>query len=50
MIIHCFFTVGSENFLQLSFVIFVGEEFTVFGFVREECEKNYENHCFKLLR
>jgi len=27
------------KFLQLSFVIFVGEELTVFGFVMEECEK-----------
>ena len=32
------------KFVQLSFVIFVGEELTVFGFVREECEKNFENH------
>jgi len=27
------------EFLRLSFVILVGEELTVFGFVREECEK-----------
>ena len=27
------------KFLQLSFVTFVGEELTVFGSVREECEK-----------
>jgi len=27
------------EFLQLSIVIFVGEELTVIGFVREECEK-----------
>jgi len=26
-------------------VIFVGEELTVLGFVREECETNFENHC-----
>ena len=26
-------------------MILVGEELTVFGFVREECEKNFENHC-----
>jgi len=32
------------KFLQLSFVVLVGEELTVFGFVREECEKNFENH------
>ena len=32
------------KFSQLSLVIFVGEELTVFGFVREECEKNFENH------
>jgi len=44
IIIYCFFTVGSVKFLQLSFVIFVGEELTEFGFVREECEKNLENH------
>jgi len=35
------------KFLQLSFVIFVGVELTVFGFVGEECEKNFENHCSK---
>ena len=29
------------KFLQLSFVIVVGEELTVFGFVREECEENF---------
>jgi len=34
--VYFFFTV---KFLQLWFVIFVGEEFTVLGFVREECEK-----------
>ena len=39
IIVHCFFTVGSVTILQLSFVSFVGEELTVFGFVREECEK-----------
>jgi len=33
------------KFSQLSLVIFVGEELTVFGFVREECEKNFENYC-----
>jgi len=47
IIICCFFTVRTEKFLQLSFVIFVGEESAEFGFVREECEKNFENHCFK---
>jgi len=31
------------KFLQLSFVIFVGKELTEFGFIREECEKNFEN-------
>jgi len=25
--------------------MFVWEELTEFGFVREECEKNFENHC-----
>ena len=45
IIIYCFFTVGTVKFLQLSFVIFVEEEFAEFGFVREECEKNFENHC-----
>jgi len=44
IIIYCFFTVGTVKFLQLSFVIFVGEELAEFGFVREECEKNFENH------
>jgi len=33
------------KFLQLSFVIFVKEELTVFGFVRGECEKNFKNLC-----
>jgi len=33
--------------LQLSFVIFVGEELTVFGFEGEDCEKIFENHCSK---
>jgi len=32
------------KFLQLSFMNFVGEELTVFGFLKEECEKNFENH------
>jgi len=32
------------KYLELSFVIFVGEEL-MFGFVRKECEKNFENHC-----
>jgi len=36
-IVYCFFTVDSMKYLQLSFVIFVGEELTVFGSVREEC-------------
>ena len=54
IIIYCFFTVGTVKFLQLSFVIFVGEELAEFGFVREELaefgfvreefEKNFENH------
>jgi len=43
-IVYCFFTVGSAKFLQLSFVIFVGEELTVFWFVWGESEKNFENH------
>ena len=47
IVVYCFFTVASMKFLQLSFVILVGEELTVFGFVREECEKNFENHCFR---
>jgi len=45
IIVYCIFTPGSMKFLQLSFVIFVGVELTVFGFVGEECEKNFENHC-----
>jgi len=32
--------------LQLSFGIFVGEEFTVFGFVRDELKKKFRNHWF----
>jgi len=44
IIIYCFFTAGTVKFLQLSFVIFAGEELAEFGFVREECEKNFENH------
>jgi len=40
-------TVGSVKFSQLLFVIIVGEELTVFGFVREECEKNVENHWYR---
>jgi len=39
IIVYCFFTAGSAKFLQLSFVIFVGEELTVFWFVRGGCEK-----------
>jgi len=42
--VYCFFTVGSVKFLQLLFVVFVGEELTVFRFAREECEKNFESH------
>jgi len=42
--VYCFPTVRKVKFLQLSFVIFVGEELTEFVFVREECEKNFENH------
>jgi len=30
-------------------VVFVGEELILFGFVREEYEKNYENHCCNIL-
>jgi len=30
--------------LQLPFCNFVGEELTVFGCVKEEYEKNFENH------
>jgi len=37
-------SVGSVKFLQILFVIFVGEDSTVFAFIREECEKNVENH------
>jgi len=33
------------TFLQISFVIITGEEFTEFVFVREEYEKNFENYC-----
>jgi len=47
IIVCCFFTVGSVEVLQLSFVIFVGEELTVFGFAKEECEKNFDNHWSK---
>jgi len=39
IIVCCFFTVGSVKFLQFFFVIFVGEEWTVFVFVRREYEK-----------
>jgi len=45
IIVYCFFPGGGVKFLQLSFVIVFGEEVTAFGFVREECEKNFENHC-----
>jgi len=45
IIVYCFFTAGSAKFLQLSFVIFVGEELAVFWFEKGECEKNFENHC-----
>jgi len=31
-------------FAITSFAIFVGEELKEFGFTREECEKNFENH------
>jgi len=44
MIIYCFFTVGGVEFCNIFFVIFVGEIMTVFGFVKGECEKNFENH------
>ena len=33
-----------EIFAIILFVIFIGEELTVFGFVREEYEKNFDNH------
>jgi len=46
MIVYCFFTVCSVEFLHL-FVIFVGEELTVFRFAWKEFEKNFENHCFR---
>ena len=49
IIVYSFFTVGSVEFLQLSFMNFVGEELTVFGFLREECEKNFENYCAREL-
>jgi len=39
IIVYCCFTAGSAKLLQLSFVIFVGEELTEFGSVREEFEK-----------
>jgi len=42
--LYCFLKVGIVKFLQLSFMIFAGEELTVSGFVREECEKKFENH------
>jgi len=40
--------VGSVDFSQLRFVFLVGDELTLFGFVREEYEKNFENHCLRL--
>jgi len=40
IIVHNFSTVGDVKFLQTPFfVIFVGEELIVFGFVRGEYEK-----------
>ena len=48
IILYCFFTVGRAKFLQLSFVIFVGEELTEIGFVKGECEKNFDNHCTRV--
>jgi len=52
VIICCFFTVGGAKFLQLSFVIFVGEELTEFGFVGRNVKKtlrttdlNYLQYC-----
>jgi len=45
----CFFTVGSAEFLQLLFVIFVVDQLVVFRFVREECENNFENHWYSSL-
>jgi len=47
IIVYCFFAVCSVEFLQLLFVVFVGEELTVFRFARLECEKNFENHWFR---
>jgi len=38
--------VGSVDYLDVSFVIFFEEELIVFGFLRGEYEKNFENHCF----
>ena len=51
IIVYCFFTVSSVKYLQLSFfVIVVGEEFALFGFVRGEYEKCFENQCTSLQR
>jgi len=47
IIAYCFFAVGSVKILQLTFVIFVGEELAEIGFVRQECQNNFENHCSK---
>jgi len=55
--VYCCFTVGGVKLLQLSSVIFAGEELTKLGFVREEltklgfvreeCAQNFENDCSK---
>jgi len=46
-IVNCFFTLGSVKFLQLSFfVVFVGEKWTVVGFVRGEYDKIFEKQWF----
>jgi len=37
--IYCVFTAGSVKFLHLHFCDFVGEELTVFGFVRGSMKK-----------
>ena len=43
IIIYCFFTVDTVKVLQYR-LWYLLEELAEFGFVREECEKNFENH------
>jgi len=40
--------VGSVDFSQIRFVFLVEDELTLFGFVRKEYEKNFENRCLRL--